>query len=184
MTHSEINKSASPIISDYALNSKSKNIKYRFGGGNDVPNATTVTPDEYAADAAHSDKPAPSFAEMKKISDEDYHEQKLHDYNTTRLDWNIEWAEQQGLCYAKSPEDILIARINAEEYARKRERQVRLAKKILEAMTEKQHTRYIMRKAYGLSAREIAEKEGTAQRTVMDSLEQAEKKIKKFLPEG
>jgi DNA-directed RNA polymerase specialized sigma24 family protein len=184
MTHSEINKSDSPIISDYTLNSKSKNIEYRFGGGDDLPNTATVTADEYAADAARSDKPAPSFAEMKKISDEDYHEQKLHDYNTTRLDWNIEWADQKGLCCAKSPEDILIAQINAEEYARKRKRQVKLAKKILAAMTEKQRTRYIMHKAYGLSTREIAEKEGTAQRTVMDSLEQAEKKIKKFLPEG
>jgi DNA-directed RNA polymerase specialized sigma24 family protein len=171
-------------ISDYTLNSKSRNIEYRFADSGAVPNTATVTPDEYEADAARSDKPVPSFAEMKKIFDEDYHERKLHDYNTTRLNWNIEWAEQQGLCCAQSPEDILIAQINAEEYARKRERQVKLAKKILAAMTDKQRTRYIMHKAYGLSTREIAEKEGTAQRTVMDSLEQAERKIKKFLAEG
>ena len=53
--------------------------------------------------------------------------------------------------------------------------------KVLDScLTKIQKQRYILSRAKGLSTREIAEKEGVSQRTVQDSLELAERKIKIF----
>jgi DNA-directed RNA polymerase specialized sigma24 family protein len=175
-------QSKSPIVSDYTLNSKSANIEYRFANDEHVPGSSSYSADDYIAD--NPGTTAEDFDALKKLSDDDYHEQKLHDYNTTHLNWNVEWAEDKGLCFTRSPEDVLIARITAEEYARKRMRQVKLVKKALSAMTEVQRRRYILHAAYGLTTREIAEKEGTSHVAIVYSLEGADKKIKKVLAEG
>jgi hypothetical protein len=175
MTHS-------PIISDYTLNSKSKNIKYQFADGEYTPGSSSYSEADFLSD--NPGKTPEDYAALKKFSDDDYHARKLHDYNTTHLNWNIEWAEQAGLCFAQSPEDILIARINAEEYARKRARQVALAKKALAALSEIQRRRYVRHFAFGVSIREIARREGKDHKTVLESINGAEKKIKKIIAEG
>jgi DNA-directed RNA polymerase specialized sigma24 family protein len=51
----------------------------------------------------------------------------------------------------------------------------------LAKLTAVQRRRYLLHVVKGLSTRKIAEMEGVEQRSVMDSLEWAEKKIKKFL---
>jgi hypothetical protein len=168
--------------SDYALNKNSANIEYRFANGERVPGYSSYSEADFLSDKPG--KTVTDFAALKGFSDEDYHGQKLRDYNTTHLNLNIEWAEEKGLCCSRSPEQILIARINAGEYVKKRARKVAIAKRVLAAMTDAQRRRYIQHAAYGLSTREMAEREGTSQRTVMDSLELAEKKIKKFLAGG
>jgi DNA-binding CsgD family transcriptional regulator len=168
--------------SDYALNRQSEGIVYRFADGEHVPGSSSYSEADFLAN--ESGKTAGDFAALKEFSDEDYHRQKLRDYNTTHLNRNIEWAEDSGLCYSQSPEEILIARINAGEYAKKRARQAAIAKRVLAAMTDAQRRRYIQHAAYGLSTREIAEKEGISHVAVVYSLEGAEKKIKKVLAGG
>jgi DNA-directed RNA polymerase specialized sigma24 family protein len=67
------------------------------------------------------------------------------------------------------------------------ERQTRrriIAKSVLDRLTDIQRRRYLMYHADGLTTREIAAREGAAQRSVMDSLEAAAKKIKKVLAEA
>jgi DNA-directed RNA polymerase specialized sigma24 family protein len=168
--------------SDYALNKKNTNIEYIFASAEHVPGSSSYSEADFLAEKP--DRTAEDFVALKEFSDEDYHKQKLRDYNTTHLNWNIEWAEDKGLCYSQSPEEILIGRINAGEYARKRARQVALAQIALAAMTDIQRHRYILHIAYGLSTHEIAKCEGVNQSKIMKSLDQAEKKIKKILAEG
>ena len=175
-----MNQTSSPIISDYTRNSKSKNIEYEFADGEHI----TITPDDYAADTARMGRPAPEYGEMKKLSDADYHRQKLNDYNTTHLNWNIEWAEQKGLCAVPSPERIIVAQIEAEELRRKREHRLELAKKALDSLTEVQRRRYVLHVGYGLTLREIAELDGVNHSKIQESIRAAEKKIKKVVDES
>ena len=52
---------------------------------------------------------------------------------------------------------------------------------IKSCLTEKQQKRYVQCKFKGETTRSIAMKEGVSQRTIQDSIELSEKKIKKFL---
>lgn len=174
--------SHSSRISDYTLNSKSRNIEYQFASGECVPGSYSCSCGDFLAE--HPDKSPEDFAAWKAFSDEDYHQQKLHDYNTTRLDWNIEWSEQAGLCAVKSPEDILIAQVEAEEFRRKRKRQIVLAKKALAALTDVQRRRYILHIGHELTTREIAEAEGVKHQSVVESISSAKKKIQKIIAKG
>ena len=180
--YEQMAQSKSHIISDYTLNKKSPNIEYQFADGENVPGSNSYTAEDFIND--NPDKSTDDYVALKEFSDNDYHEQKLSDYNTTRLNWNIEWAEQKGLCSVSSPEDILIAQINAEEYRRKRERQAALAKKALDRLTESQRRRFILSAVYGLTTRQIADREGVSHVAVVYSLEAVEKKIKKALENG
>jgi hypothetical protein len=172
----------STVISDYTLNKKSANIEYRFVNSKNVPGSSSYSADDFLAD--YPGKTIEDYESLKKLSDGDYHAQKLTDYNTTHLNWNIEWAEQKGLCFGQSPEDILIAQINAEEYRRKRKRQAAWAKKALAALTAVQRRRYILHVGYEMTTRAIAEIEGVKHPSVVESITSAKKKIQKIIDEG
>jgi DNA-directed RNA polymerase specialized sigma24 family protein len=94
---------------------------------------------------------------------------------------SLEWAEQDGKCFEKSPEEALVDTLDEQEAAKRRDKRVALAKKALDSLTEIQRRRYKLHIIDGLTTRQIADKEVVDQRTVMDSLEWAAKKIKKFL---
>lgn len=124
-------------------------------------------------------------------------EMKLYDFDTmkeflteaTRRDFNADWSatklnvdfdilEKTDLFSVQSVEDDYIESLDAEveDY-----RTLDNAMKVLDScLTKIQKKRYLMSRAKGLSTREIAEKEGVSQRTVQDSLELAERKIKIF----
>ena len=70
------------------------------------------------------------------------------------------------------------------EQAAKEERRRMLAKKALDTLTETQRRRYIQYHAYGLSTWEIAATEGTNQKSVHESIQAAEWKVKEFLKDG
>lgn len=89
------------------------------------------------------------------------------------MDFDI--LEKTDLFSVQSVEDDYIERQNvADDF-----RTVENTMKVLDScLTKIQKKRYILSRAKGLSTREIAEKEGVAQRTVQDFLELAERKIK------
>jgi len=158
---------------DYALNKMRKGIAYRFATGRIVE----ITSEDYLLE--NPDYTPEDFMEWKVLSDNDYHEQDKADGRYAY--WNLSLDASQNLQYysaTPSPEDEYLEQIERDEsLACKRS----LAKQALGLLTEVQRRRYILRAAHGLSTRKIAEQEGVSQRTVMDSLEQAEKKIKKFI---
>lgn len=89
------------------------------------------------------------------------------------MDFDI--LEKTDLFSVQSVEDDYIERQNvADDF-----RTVENTMKVLDScLTKIQKKLYILSRAKGLSTREIAEKEGVAQRTVQDFLELAERKIK------
>ena len=118
------------------------------------------------------------FDTMKEFLTEETRNDFNADWNVTKLNVDIDKLENTDLLSVQSVEDDYIERIDAavEDY-----RTLDNAMKVLDScLTKIQKKRYIMSRAKGLSTREIAEKEGVSQRTVQDSLELAERKIKIF----
>ena len=156
--------------SDYALNKKRKQgIAYRPAIGRviEVAHEDCLWDDpEYTPE---------DFMEWKALSDSIYHEQDKADnreaYKIISYDSSESTLKQ---LLTPSLEDEYI---EEESLARRR----KLAKQALGLLSEPQLRRYLLYAAYGLSSRQIAAKEGVSQRTVMDSLEWAKKKIKKFI---
>jgi hypothetical protein len=160
--------------SDYALNKHSSGIVYRF-----ADEIVEVTLAGYLAE--NPDKNEADFLVLKAFSDEDYHDQDKADYRQTWKDTPFDALAETELCSAPSPEAAVI---DAPEEAERQRRRAALAKKALGRLTDVQRRRYLLYHAGGLSTRQIAEKECVAQRSVMDCLELAKKKIKKVLSEG
>jgi DNA-directed RNA polymerase specialized sigma subunit len=168
-----INKYAN---SDYALNKKNPEaIVYRFADGSIV----TVTLEAYLAE--NPGKTAEDFHTLKTLSDADYHGWDRADYRQTWKNLSIHGWEETEHCAGESLEEMLIDRPERES---EESRQLVLAAQALDKLTDIQRRRYLMHTAKGLTTREIAAKEGTSQRTVMDSIQGAEKKIRKFLSGG
>ena len=118
------------------------------------------------------------FDTMKEFLTEKTRNDFNTDWSATKLNVDIDKLENTDLLSVQSVEDDYIERIDAavEDY-----RTLENAMKVLDScLTKIQKKRYITSRAKGLSTREIAEKEGVSQRTVQDSLELAERKIKIF----
>ena len=118
------------------------------------------------------------FETMKQLLTEETRQEFNADWSATRLNIDIYKLENTDLLSVQSVEDDYIERLDAEveDY-----RTLDNAMKVLDScLTKIQKKRYILSRAKGLSTREIAEKEGVSQRTVQDSLELAERKIKIF----
>jgi FMN phosphatase YigB (HAD superfamily) len=167
--------------SDYALNKYNDGIVYDFADG-----AKELTLADFLA--ANPGATAEDFAKLKAISDEDYRERDRNGYNQSHKDMNIEWAEQNGKCFAKSPEEAFIDAIEALGEAERRAKRVALAKLALGRLTDVQRRRYLLHVVDGLTTREIANLENseyplehTTHQAISKSLLQADKKIKKFL---
>ena len=117
------------------------------------------------------------FDSMKQLLTEETRQDFNADWSATKLNVDFDILEKTDLFSTQSVEDDYIERQNvADDY-----RTLDNAMKVLDScLTKIQKKRYILSRAKGLSTREIAEKEGVSQRTVQDSLELAERKIKKF----
>ncbi|MDR1703665.1 MAG: RNA polymerase subunit sigma-24 [Clostridiales bacterium] len=158
--------------SDYALNKHSEGIVYSFVDGSKV----TVTLENYLAE--NPDKTADDFRRLKELSDGDYLERDRDGYRKSWKDMPLDILADTLHCSAPSPETDVI------EAPLEKERQITrfaLAKKAWYKLTEVQRRRYRMYHVDGLTMREIAEREKTSHVAVVYSLEQADKKIKKFL---
>ena len=105
-------------------------------------------------------------------------EYRRHDDLTTRENVSIENLLETDLVCEESVEDEYI---REEEERQQYAAIIAKASKVLALLTPTQRKRYVLSKAYGMTTREIAEKEGCEQRAVVKSLQQAEKKLKKAL---
>jgi DNA-directed RNA polymerase specialized sigma24 family protein len=160
--------------SDYALNKFSAGIVYSFADGSKF----TYTLADYLAE--NPGKTEEDFRALKKISDGIYLDQVTDENAQTKK--NVPLDELSGsMKYAPSPEDLHIGGIEAREESERHVRRTELSRRALALLTDTQRRRYLLHRVDGKTTREIAAAEGLAQRTVMDSLELAQKKINNFL---
>jgi len=124
---------------------------------------------------------AAEFRHFKAESDAMFHDEDNTDVNENRRSEPIEEAEQSGRCYAKSPEDLIVERIDRQLHKAYLETLKPLAKKALDKLTPVQRRRYLLHVCEGLTTRRIAEIEDVKQQSVMESLQAADKKIKKII---
>ena len=160
--------------SDYALNKYSKGIVYRFADG-----VVEVTLEDYLAE--NPGKTPDDFMELKRLSDEMYNGQDRDENAQTKKNISFDELETGSFRYAPSPEEMFIGEIDAQEEAEDRKRRLRIANNALDTLTDVQRRRYLLHFVDELSTWEIARIEGTNQKSVHESLQAAQKKIKKFL---
>ena len=140
--------------SDYALNRRSPNIVYRFADGSRLEIRLDDCPD---------------FSFWKTLSDEDYRKEELLNLRITRRNISMyDLQDRDSEVEVVPPFDELLSDIET-------------AMIILEHLTETQRRRYLLYAYDGKSTRQIAQAEGVSQRTIMDSLQESERRIKKFL---
>ena len=157
--------------SDYAINKNAEGIVYRF-----ADQAVEIMLEDYLRE--NPDKTPAGFAELKALSDADYYETDRGDYRQTWKNVSFAGLEDTADFAALSPEDEVVRK--AEQSAELARRDV-LAKKALDKLTDVQRRRYVMYHSQGKTTREIAALEGVNQSKIMNSLNLAEKKIKKIL---
>ena len=160
--------------SDYALNKFSKGIVYRF-----ADEIVEVTLADYLA--ANPSKTEADFLALKEFSDADYHDEVVTTQRHTRKNISLADADESQMAFGASAEDIYFSDIEAQEGDRRLQAQLEIMRRALDKLTEVQRRRYIQHHVEGLSAREIAKQEGTNHKSVLESLNGAEKKIKKVL---
>lgn len=142
--------------SDYALNKRSRNIIYRLADGSCVEITPEVCPD---------------FDRWKALSDKDYHEQELQSQRSTRRNVSIN----------EIPDCAFVTDTLGMDEQVADARNIENAVRVLACLTQTQRRRYLMYIRDGLTTRQIAQAEGVVQRSVMDSIQASERKIKKFL---
>ena len=160
--------------SDYAVNKNAGGIVYRF-----ADQTVEVTLEDYLLE--NPGKTAVDFAELKILSDEDYYKSDRSDYRQTWKNVQFDGLENTAEFSAPSTEDEFIGK--AEILAESERRDV-LAQRALDRLTDIQRRRYLQHHVDGLSTWQIAEIEGTNQKSVYECLQAAEKKIKKVLSGG
>lgn len=154
--------------SSYAINKVSKGIVYRNADGSILE----ITFEKIAAD--NPSFTIEDFEKLKQFSDDLYHKEEKGDnlqahYVKSLFDENI-FSESYS---TPSCEDELIKH-NDEICSAAR------VEKALDTLTQIQRRRLLMAYIKGLSAREIARLEGTNHKSVLESLNAAKGKIKKF----
>ena len=156
--------------SEYAVNKYARGIVYRF-----ADQTVEVTLEDYLRE--NPSKTEADFAEMKALSDEMYLEQVRNENRKTYKDISLYGLDETDVCAVPSPEDICIAE---QEQTEKRQQRLKLAKAILEKLTDVQKRRYILHTVKGLTVREIADMEGVSHPSVVESLLTTERKMSKF----
>jgi len=161
--------------SDYTLNKINKtDIVYRF-----VNDVVEITVADYLTE--NPKKTKYDFCKWKSWSDDDYMEQDKSDYNQTRKNLQIHEIDETELGYIPSPEELLVDEIEAIEEEKKRRQLLKKAKRALNELTNIQRRRYLMYYVEKLTMRQIANIEGTNHKSVEESLQAAEKKIRNFI---
>ena len=162
--------------SDYAINKNAKGIVYRFAN-----QTIEITLEDYLRE--NPDKTPLDFIDLKAISDVDYYETDRSSYRQTWKNTSFETLgdDKNDMFILPSTEDEVIERSELQEETAKRQS---LATYVMDKLTEVQRRRYLMYYVKGLSTWQIAKHEGTNQKSVHESIQAAEKKIKKILSEG
>ena len=155
--------------SDYAVNKHAKGIVYRF-----ADQTVEITLEDYLRE--NPGKREADFMELKDLSDKIYENQVRDENRQTYKNTAIQGLEETDAFAVLSPEDILIGQT---EQAEKEKQRKQIAKTVWDSLTEVQRRRYYLHAVKGFSTWEIAAKEGTNQKSVYESLQAAEKKIKK-----
>jgi len=161
--------------SDYALNRYSEGIVYRFADGTQIE----ITLADFLTE--NPNKTESDFLAIKDFSDGIYHTQDRACNAQTKKNISIDGIDEALLYLEPSPEELLIDAFDAREEAKLRQERLNIACHILDKLTEKQRRRYLLHIVDGLSTWQIAEIESTNQKSVYESLQAAEKKIKKVL---
>jgi DNA-binding CsgD family transcriptional regulator len=141
--------------SDYALNKRSRNIIYRLADGSCVEITPEICPD---------------FDRWKALSDKDYHEQELQSQRSTRRNVSIN----------EIPDCAFVTDTLGMDEQVADARNIENAVRVLACLTQTQR-RHLMYTREDMTTRQIAQAEGVAQRSVMDSIQASERKIKIFL---
>ena len=118
------------------------------------------------------------FDAMKKLLTKSTKALHKTDVKISRRDCDLEKLENTEIACLPSVEEEYIAQYEEDGNHQRLQAATHI---LMSCLTEIQRKRYIQNKIKGEPTRKIAEKEGVSQRTVQDSIEQAEKKIKKFL---
>jgi DNA-directed RNA polymerase specialized sigma24 family protein len=134
---------------------------------------------DYLAD--NPGKTEDDFRALKELSDGIYFEQDRAENAQTKKNSPLDETDESALCQEPSPEERFIGEIDAQEEAERYQERLTIANRALDKLTEVQRRRYLQYRVEGLSARDIAEIEGTNHKSVLESLWAAEKKIKKVL---
>ena len=164
--------------SDYALNKYSEGIVYRFADGTTM----TYTLADFLAE--HPGKTEADFIALKEFSDSDYLTTDRAENAQTKKNSPFDELDETMLCRSLSPEDLHIGEINECEEAERHARRVELKNLALAKLTDIQRRRYLMYHVDGLTLRQIADIEGVVHSKIQNSIEAAEKKIKKVLANG
>jgi len=163
--------------SDYALNKHSKGIVYRF-----ADSIVEITLENYLAE--NPGKTEADFLALKNISDSDYHEEVKATYRQTWKDMPESDTEDSLFNADLSAEGEYFGDFEAVAEDEQYENLRSSARFVLSKLTKIQRKRYVLYHIKGLSTWEIAKKEGTNQKSVLESLNGAEKKIRKVLSKG
>ncbi|MCL2546156.1 MAG: RNA polymerase subunit sigma-24 [Oscillospiraceae bacterium] len=162
--------------SDYAINKNAKGIVYRF-----ADQTVEITLADYLRE--NPAKTAADFEALKALSDADYYETDRSGYRqswkNTSLD-KLADDKNDAFTVPSAEDEVILQAEQAAAYAKRKSSAVL----VLDKLTDVQRRRYLMYHVQGLSTYQIAEREGTNQKSVHESLQAAEKKIKKYLSKG
>ncbi|MDR2568804.1 MAG: sigma-70 family RNA polymerase sigma factor [Oscillospiraceae bacterium] len=157
---------------DYAVNKEAEGIVYRFVTGETV----TITVADYLLE--NPDKTEKDFIKLKKCSDKDYYKRDRAENNQTWKNISIDNQFDLVDVSAKTPEELVIEVPYQEKESERREI---IGLQAIEVLTETQRRRYKQYHVDGLSTWKIAKMESKNQKSIYESLQVAEKKIKDAL---
>ena len=156
--------------SNYGLNKHSEGIVYRNADGSTLE----ITYEKISATDPTFTKE--DFKNIKDFSDNFYHEEAKADYNYHHcVKGSYDSFEDSHWLQTECLEDELFKRADEKEFTDK------IHTAISTLLTETQKRRLLLHAFRGLSIREIAKREGSTQKSVWESINAAQAKIKKFL---
>lgn len=156
--------------SNYGLNKNRKGIVYRYADGSTFE----ITLEKISAtDPTFTQE---DFDNLKKFSDENYHDEDvLEHYHKNYVKGTYDNTDDSVWLETESVEDEIFNKLNEKEFFDK------VYDVIYNKLTETQKRRMMLFAFKGLSTREIAVMEGASQKSVWESINTAQNKIKKVL---
>jgi len=151
---------------DYALNKYSKGIVYRFDNM-----TVTIMLEDYLAE--NPDKTEDDFLALKRESDKMYRREDRADHKQTYRNMSIKTIEGTASYCTPSPEDMYIAKLDALEEAEQRQERLNTVYLLLNKLTPAQRRRFLQYAVEGMTAQQIADMEGTNQKTVYACIQTA-----------
>ena len=156
--------------SNYAINKNRAGIVYRNADGSTLE----ITFEKISATDPSFTKE--DFAKLKEFSDDMYHKEDLSEhYHRNYIKGTYDSFEDSHWLQTECLEDELFRRADEKEFTNK------IHTAISTLLTETQKRRLLLHAFRGLTIREIAKREGSTQKSVWESINAAQTKIKKFL---